>query len=273
MPHVQQATDGRFAFCWHLTGGFDLGLERTGGFETVWQCEIDPYATKVLEKHWPDVRRWRDVRTFPPEPIKDWRVDLICGGDPCPKHGNATRGQKSIHPDLSGYFLALVGRLRPRWVVRENVPAPTVTDFDAALDALGYGTVIVRVDAAPFTAHRRIREFVIGHCGADRNKLAEAFSDCEHAAGPNQARLALASVSACLTTNRTRHNTDENYIFEPGRGIRILDDRERESLAGFPEGWSDGLSSAAIARVCGNAVVPAVAQWIGKQIMEADHET
>jgi DNA (cytosine-5)-methyltransferase 1 len=36
-------------------GGFSLGLERTGGFETVAFCEIEPYARAVLAKHWPDV--------------------------------------------------------------------------------------------------------------------------------------------------------------------------------------------------------------------------
>ena len=46
-------------------GGFDLGLERAG-MKCVWQVEIDPYAKRVLEKHWPNVGRWGDVRTFPP---------------------------------------------------------------------------------------------------------------------------------------------------------------------------------------------------------------
>lgn len=45
-------------------GGLELGLEWTGGFKTVWQVEKDPYARKVLEKHWPDVPRYRDVRYF-----------------------------------------------------------------------------------------------------------------------------------------------------------------------------------------------------------------
>ncbi len=62
-------------------GGFDLGFERAG-MTCAWQVEIDDYANRVLEKHWPDVRRWRDVRTFPPEPTNEWKVDVICGGFP-----------------------------------------------------------------------------------------------------------------------------------------------------------------------------------------------
>lgn len=45
-------------------GGFDLGFESTGGFETKWQIEIDPFATKVLERHWPNVKRYGDVKEF-----------------------------------------------------------------------------------------------------------------------------------------------------------------------------------------------------------------
>lgn len=45
-------------------GGIELGLEWTGGFETVWQVENDRYATQVLERHWPHVRRWGDIKAF-----------------------------------------------------------------------------------------------------------------------------------------------------------------------------------------------------------------
>lgn len=45
-------------------GGFSLGLERTGGFETVAFCEIDPFCQKVLKKHWPDVPIYNDVRNL-----------------------------------------------------------------------------------------------------------------------------------------------------------------------------------------------------------------
>jgi hypothetical protein len=59
-------------------GGFDLGFERAG-FEIKWQVEIDPFCRRVLEKHWPNVTRYFDVRKVRnPE-----RVDVICGGFPC----------------------------------------------------------------------------------------------------------------------------------------------------------------------------------------------
>ncbi len=67
-------------------GGMDLGLERAG-MRIVWQVEIDDYATRVLEKHWPHVRRFRDVRDCGAHNLEP--VDLICGGFPCQPHSLA----------------------------------------------------------------------------------------------------------------------------------------------------------------------------------------
>ena len=61
-------------------GGFDLGLERAG-MECLWQVEIDDYCNKVLEKHWPKVKRYRDVRKVGRHNLG--AVDVICGGFPC----------------------------------------------------------------------------------------------------------------------------------------------------------------------------------------------
>lgn len=84
-------------------GGFSLGLERTGGFETVAFCEIEPYARLVLQRHWPGVPIYDDVRTLTADRLREdgllWdistsrpqtekedpgptQIDLICGGFP-----------------------------------------------------------------------------------------------------------------------------------------------------------------------------------------------
>jgi len=60
-------------------GGFSLGLERAG-MEIKWQVEIDPFCAKVLEKHWPEVKRYGDIKKINGELEP---VDLICGGFPC----------------------------------------------------------------------------------------------------------------------------------------------------------------------------------------------
>jgi DNA (cytosine-5)-methyltransferase 1 len=113
-------------------GGFSLGLERAG-MTCKWQVEIDPYATAVLSKHWPDVRRHDDVRTFPPQ--GDYGVDLIAGGFPCQDISVAGKGA-GLAGERSGLwndFARIIRTVRPRWVVIENVPA---------LTARGLGTVL-----------------------------------------------------------------------------------------------------------------------------------
>jgi DNA (cytosine-5)-methyltransferase 1 len=101
-------------------GGFDLGLERAG-MTCAWQVEIDEYASKVLTKHWPDVPRWGDVRTFPPGAESDWQVDLICAGVPCQPVSHAGK-QKGAGDErwMWGEALRVVAHLKPRLFVAEN---------------------------------------------------------------------------------------------------------------------------------------------------------
>lgn len=244
-------------------GGFDLGLERAG-MTCKWQVEKNPQCVKVLEKHWPLVERYEDARTAQPS-----YADVIAGGDPCPSHSKARSIWGSKHPDLSGYFLAVVGRLCPWWVVRENVPSPSSARFCVALEAIGYGCVIVEIDAAGVTGQSRLRQFAIGRYKTTGESIAEFLSQREDVTRPHSQSVEKGEVAACLTTHPCRYDTHDNYVFD-GFGLRILDGDERETLAGFPRDWTLGFSEGARAKFYGNAVVPHVAQWIGERIMEAE---
>jgi len=69
-------------------GGFEMGLERTGGFETVAQCEINPFCQKVLAAHWPKVKRYEDITKLEySEP-----VDVVAAGFPCQDISLAGKG-------------------------------------------------------------------------------------------------------------------------------------------------------------------------------------
>jgi DNA (cytosine-5)-methyltransferase 1 len=150
-------------------GGLELGLEMTGHFKTCWQVELDEYARRVLAKHWPEIPRWPDVKTFPPD---DWtqemtEVDLVAGGFPCQDISVAGKGA-GLLGDRSGLFFEIIritGILRPRWLLMENVSALMSRGLDqclAAIDEAGYNSEWHCLTASSCGAlHRRDRVFII----------------------------------------------------------------------------------------------------------------
>jgi DNA (cytosine-5)-methyltransferase 1 len=106
-------------------GGFSLGLERTGGFETVAFCEIDERSRATLRKHWPSVPCFPDVCGLTASALaaRSIEVDVICGGFPCQDISISGLGA-GLHGSRSGLwfeFARLVGELRPSYVIVENV--------------------------------------------------------------------------------------------------------------------------------------------------------
>jgi len=162
-------------------GGLELGLERAGLWPTVWQVEKDPYASKVLAKHWPEAKRFDDVCTVGAHNLEP--VDLICGGFPCTDLSVAGRkaGLEGRESGLWFEFERVVGEMRPAWVVVENIHhawRKWVPVVRRAFWALGYTSVPLRLSAADVGAwHRRRRVFVLAHAdGANLRLLARRWS-------------------------------------------------------------------------------------------------
>ena len=149
-------------------GGFSLGLESTGGFDTVAFCEFDDFCRKVLNKHWPDVPIYKDLKEIGNEPeriIQDF--DLICGGIPCQPFSVA--GKKKGKEDdrhLWPYMYEIIKHKKPTWVIVENVGGfvnVALDDVCLDLEAQGYATQSFIIPACSVEApHRRDRIWILG---------------------------------------------------------------------------------------------------------------
>lgn len=167
-------------------GGFSLGLERTGGFETVAFCEIEPFPRKVLAKHWPGVPQYDDVRTLTADVLaRDGiAVDVITGGFPCQDLSVAGKQRGMGEGTRSGLWseiVRLIGELRPRYVIVENVAALLAGPsekrggwFGRVLGDLaecGYDAEWENIPAAALGApHRRERVWLLAYPNSARQQ-------------------------------------------------------------------------------------------------------
>lgn len=152
-------------------GGLDLAAE-WAGFTTVGQCELSDYPTAVLEKHWPDVPRWRDIRQLTKESFYERTrglrtVDVISGGFPCQPFSVAGKQRgKEDERFLWPEMLRVIRELRPHCVVGENVPGIigiAARQVVEDLERVGYHVVVFNFEAAAVGAwHRRARCFFVG---------------------------------------------------------------------------------------------------------------
>lgn len=168
-------------------GGLDLAAEMAG-FRTVGQCEWADYPTKVLEKHWPDVPRWRDIRTLTGESFYEKTgmrtVDVISGGFPCQPFSVAgKRRGKEDDRYLWPEMLRVIKELRPRWVVGENVAGIVNMALDQVCSDLeneGYAVQALIIPACAVDApHRRDRCAIVAWDANRRDRDAWAEREVE----------------------------------------------------------------------------------------------
>lgn len=213
----------------------DLGLERAG-MTCRWQVEIDPFAQKVLTKHWPEVPKYGDITKLDGCELEP--VDLICGGFPCQdvSHAGKRVGISGARSGLWSEFARLVRTLRPRFVLVENVTGLLDRGMGTVLGqlaALGYDAEWTVLSACRFDApHPRERVFIVAYPASER---------------PGQLRRL-----QCAEQGEAERHV---YWTQP--------EPPCERVA---HGVPDGVDRL---RTLGNAVVPQVAEWIGRRIMTA----
>ena len=160
-------------------GAYTLGLERTGGFKTVAFCEIEDYPVRILNKHWPKVPVYRDVRTLTADTLRrdGIAIDVICGGWPCQDISTAGTGLglDGARSGLWSEVARLAGEIRPRFLILEN--SSNLLGLDGGrwfsrilgdLAALGYDAEWHCLPAAAFDApHIRDRLWIVAHWRED----------------------------------------------------------------------------------------------------------
>lgn len=226
-------------------GGFSLGLERTGGFETVAFCEIEEFPRSILAARWPGVPCHEDVRNLSANgliPEGPANIGLVCGGFPCQDISNAGRraGLEGAKSGLWGDMRRLIEECGPDHVIIENSShgrrhwLPTVI---SDLAALGFEAIAMEISAHDLgLPHERRRTWVLADTSSRRLRAShEAI--CARRASPE---------------------------FRPRRP-------DEPGISGVADGVPSGLDRPR-RRALGNAVVPQIPELIGNAILRSMQE-
>jgi len=229
-------------------GGFSLGLERTGGFETVAFCEIEEFPRKVLAKHWPDVPIYGDITSDDFGSIGP--VDMVTAGFPCQNVSLAGKGA-GISGDRSRLFwhilrtVRMVGRPK---LLLENVAALLNRGMGTVLGALaqiGYDTEWHCIPAS-YIGARSLRDRVWIMAYPERNSLQGG------------------EVIAPAWREESREEQLAGLV-QPCAWPTIPESRNRGAGDGIPNRIHRNKS-------IGNAVVPQIPELIGKAILKHEAE-
>lgn len=255
-------------------GGFSLGLERTGGFKTVAFCEIDSFCRRVLAKHWPDVPCYEDVRTLTADALSrdGIAVDVICGGFPCQdiSHAGKRAGLEGARSGLWREYARLIGELRPKFVIVENVAGLLslgLGDVLGDLAALGYDATWDCIPASAVGApHRRDRVWIVADAPSERRGKARAdskrYSQWAAGCGEILAHADGAGLSPPWQITHGAHRISGGRL-PSASGWWCAEPDVGRVAHGVP-------SRVDRLRSLGNAVVPQIPELIGRAILAAE---
>jgi DNA-cytosine methyltransferase len=218
-------------------GGFSLGMEATGGFETVAFCEIEEYPRKVLQKHWPYVKQYKDIKELTYEKLKAdglVPIDIITGGYPCQPFSQAGKRAGEQDPrHLWPEMFRIIKELRPTWVVAENVSGHIKLGLDSVLSDLalqGYAARTFSLSASSVGAnHKRERIWIVAHSERDDNFNKEQRVDGEEKEVPRERgeNDSAPRESGRASTVRETNNGDVANTENIG-SVPSLHEKERE---------------------------------------------
>ena len=288
-------------------GGIELGLESALGARTVWQVEKDPFCRSLLQVRWPEAKRYVDVKEAGKHNLEN--TTIVCGGFPCQDLSFAGKrgGLEGAKSGLWWEMHRIIGELRPRVVVVENVPGLISLGLREVLGSLaeiGYDAEWESIRASDFGApHKRERVFLVAYTETFSNDGRED-RELPSEEGRGKGIDAEAGHSGTdgdqgVEGSTGQHGVDGHGEAPPNTGSEGLEGRRKPrgiqgpARAGTPEkpwegelldgpaGWDvcpvtpfcrvdDGISYRVDRlRSLGNSVVPQCAEYIGRRIAES----
>jgi len=272
-------------------GGFSLGLERTGGFDTVAFCEVDKKAQLVLKKHWPGVPIFDDVQELNADQLDALEIkpDVIVGGFPCQDislagEGAGLEGKRS---GLWSEYARLISEIRPRYAIVENVSALLFRGIDRVLGELaeiGYDAEWHCIPASAVGApHRRDRVWIVAYpnCtqrerGGVSSGISQEYADIDSGSANGNASENVADPEC---QRQPRQGSSWNGF---GSTPTILGEATKPLDGSFKQVWSVEPTMGRVAhgvpnrmdrlKQLGNAVVPQIPQLIGEAILTYEKE-
>ena len=276
-------------------GGFSLGLEATGGFETVAFCDIEKFPRKILKQHWPHVKQYKDIKELTNERLQTdgiIPIDIITGGYPCQPFSVAgsQRGEKDkrhLWPEM----FRLVKECRPTWVIGENVSGHIKLGLDTVLEDLeseGYTTRAFSISASSVGAnHKRERVWIVAHSerNANKRKVRRVYEEKkriqnEHRQNNSDARKFSGAGAVRETSNEYGTNTDSQGLQRFWSECELRKSKKEKSFS-WERWWEFEPDVGRVAhgipkrvdrlKGLGNSLVPAIPYIIGQSILREEY--
>ena len=281
-------------------GGFSLGLESTGHFETVAFCEKDQFCQKVLKKHWSNIPIIDDVRRINGKEIK---ADVVVGGFPCQSISIAGK-QKGKDDDryLFPEMLRVIKEVKPRWIIGENVQnlinisnGTILKDIVKGLENENFEVQCFSISASSQGAwHKRERVWIVANSN-DRLSIGENKEIQTRGNSINNGSSTNVPNSQCNEHKHTptrQSGTGEVWGFYSEKEKQTSHDlwskttrcnaplgqktwwQTQSELCRIPHGLSSSMDRNRANRIkaLGNSIVPQIVRELGLAIIEAEND-
>ena len=274
-------------------GGFALGLESTGGFETVGFCDNEPFAQKVLKKHWPNVPCYEDVRDVGVDTVGYRGVDIITGGFPCQPYSVAGKQDPNDNRQLWPEMFRIIKEIRPTYVIGENVrnlisirEGVVFEQVCTDLEGEGYEVQTFVLPASAVNApHQRYRCWIVAYsrCINERSKKKSEWTsgDTTGCSGRTYSRskgIHETNVADTRCEHGEQRNAAEMDKKQTKRSSCTVHDKSGSKRQYETHNWSVEPSVGRVAhgipnrvdrlKGLGNAVVPQIPAVLGRAILE-----